>query len=66
VLANRAAGAAHRPWLDVDPRAWVERALEVREQLYAEVADLTVDTSRGTPSRTAADIQRALTERALA
>jgi shikimate kinase len=43
-LAARAAGAAHRPWLDTDPRAWMTAALLEREPLYASVADHVVDT----------------------
>ena len=44
VLAARAVGAAHRPWLDEDPVAWFRQAAAERDGLYASVADLAVDT----------------------
>lgn len=43
VLAERAKGAAHRPWLVGDVDAWFERALAEREPLYRAVADVIVD-----------------------
>jgi shikimate kinase len=49
VLAARAAGAAHRPWLDDDPVAWFTRTLEEREPLYRAVADLEIDTGATDP-----------------
>jgi shikimate kinase len=60
VLAERAAGAAHRPWLDEDPIGWFRTALAEREPLYRRVADLEVDTSRLTPSESAERILAAL------
>ena len=45
VLAARAAGAAHRPWLDEDPVAWFRQASAERDALYASVADVQVDTA---------------------
>lgn len=44
-LAKRAVGAAHRPWLDDDPLGWFGRALAERDPLYAEVADIEIDTA---------------------
>lgn len=45
ILAERAAGAAHRPWLDGDAEAWFVATLAEREPLYADVADLEVDVA---------------------
>ena len=45
-LAERAAGAEHRPWLDADPVAWMSATLAEREPLYASVADHVVDTDQ--------------------
>lgn len=53
-LAKRAVGAAHRPWLDDDPRGWFERALAERDPLYASVADIEIDTA-AMSARQAAD-----------
>ena len=60
VLAARAEGAAHRPWLDEDPLAWFRAARKERAPLYASVADLEVDTSRRTPEECADRILDAL------
>lgn len=60
VLAARAAGAAHRPWLDDDPVAWFRRAADERDSLYAEVADLVVDTAQMDPGTAATRIGEAL------
>jgi shikimate kinase len=48
-LAERAAGADHRPWLDADPVAWMAAALAAREPLYASVADHVVETGATAP-----------------
>lgn len=53
VLAARAVGADHRPWLDDDPVAWFRNALDERAGLYASVADLEVDTGRLSPDEAA-------------
>lgn len=63
VLAARAVGAAHRPWLDDDAVGWFERALAERDPLYDAVADLEVDTSTATPTDAAEAILRAATIR---
>jgi shikimate kinase len=44
VLAARAAGATHRPWLDDDPVRWFSSTIEERAPLYRAVADLEIDT----------------------
>ncbi len=61
VLADRAAGAAHRPWLEDDPRGWFERAAAERDPLYASVADVEVDTAVTPPAEAAEAILRAAT-----
>jgi shikimate kinase len=45
VLAERAVGGMHRPWLEGDLLGWFVSTLAVRDPLYASVADLEVDTS---------------------
>ena len=60
VLASRAAGAAHRPWLDDDPVAWFRESAAEREALYAEVSDLVIDTEGTRPPETARRIAEAL------
>lgn len=60
VLAARAAGAAHRPWLAEDPVGWFRRVLRQRDRLYAEIADLEVDTTSMGADDTAARILAAL------
>ncbi len=60
VLAARAAGAAHRPWLADDPVAWFRRTLDERERLYAGIADLAVDTTMMDAEETAQRILTAL------
>ncbi len=49
VLAERAAGAPHRPWLDDDPVGWMAAALAEREPLYGEVADVVLQTDAESP-----------------
>ena len=61
VLAARAVGAAHRPWLDDDPLGWFERAAAERDPLYASVADVEVDTATASPSQAAEAFLRAAT-----
>ncbi|HEY6607613.1 MAG TPA: shikimate kinase [Candidatus Limnocylindria bacterium] len=63
VLAARAVGAGHRPWLDGDPKAWFERALAERESLYASVAELVVDIEALDPVGAAARIVEAVSAR---
>jgi shikimate kinase len=63
VLASRAAGAAHRPWLDDAPVAWFRAAERERAPLYEAVSDLAVDTARMSPEESAASILDALATR---
>jgi shikimate kinase len=53
VLAGRAVGAEHRPWLDDDPVGWFTRTIEERASLYREVADLEIDTGSVNPAAAA-------------
>ena len=50
VLADRAAGAEHRPWLDEDPTSWMAAALAEREPLYGSVADVVLLTDAEPPA----------------
>jgi shikimate kinase len=60
VLAARAAGAEHRPWLEDDPVTWFRTTLSERDPLYADVADLALDTSAADPAAAALAIMDAL------
>ena len=60
VLATRAVGAAHRPWLDEDPVGWFRSAAAARDELYASVADLEIDTGVVRPVEAAARILDAI------
>jgi shikimate kinase len=62
VLAARAAGAPHRPWLDGDAAAWFARTSAERDALYASVADLEIDTAE-TDAERAADLILAAIDR---
>lgn len=53
VLAARAAGAEHRPWLDQDAVGWFRQTMAERDPLYAEVTDLEIDTAVTTPAQAA-------------
>lgn len=53
VLAARAVGAAHRPWLDDDPVAWFERTIAERAPLYRSIAGIEVDTGTSDPGAAA-------------
>jgi shikimate kinase len=44
VLAARAVGGGHRPWLDDDPVAWFSRVHRERAPWYRDVAVLRIDT----------------------
>lgn len=56
VLAGRAAGALHRPWLEEDPLAWFVGVMAEREPLYRAAADMVVDTRDGGPEAAADQI----------
>jgi shikimate kinase len=53
VLAERATGADHRPWLDDDPVAWMAVTLAERDPLYESIADRIVQTDAAAPEATA-------------
>ena len=55
-VEQRSAGGAHRPWPDDDRAGWIARALETRERLYQEVADLVLDADALAPEALAAQI----------
>jgi shikimate kinase len=56
VLAERARGADHRPWLDDDPVAWMSTTLAEREPLYASVTDRIVETDATPPEAAVRDL----------
>jgi shikimate kinase len=58
VLAQRAAGAAHRPFLDEDPLTWMTARLAEREPLYASVADVEIWTDVEPPEDAALRLHR--------
>jgi shikimate kinase len=61
VLAARATGAEHRPWLDGDSEGWFRRTMAERDPLYAQVSDLEIDTGAASPAEAADLIVAALT-----
>lgn len=61
VLAARAAGAEHRPWLDGDTEGWFRRTVAQRDPLYVQVSDLEIDTGATSPPEAADAIVAALT-----
>ncbi|MGI8657193.1 MAG: shikimate kinase [Candidatus Limnocylindria bacterium] len=52
VLAVRASGSAHRPWLEGDAEDWLRRTGRDRESLYRDVADFRIDTGASDASET--------------
>lgn len=60
ILAARAVGAEHRPWLDGDTEGWFRRTVADREPLYAQVSDLEIDTGASSPEEAAEAIVAAL------
>ena len=56
VLVGRVGRDEHRPLLDDDPAATLQRMEDDREALYQEVADVTVDTAATPPERVAEQI----------
>jgi shikimate kinase len=60
VLAARAVGASHRPWLDGDAVAWFTRTAAERDWMYAMVEDLSVDTATTDPDEAADRILAAI------
>jgi len=63
VLAARAAGATHRPWLDDDPVAWFRQTIAERAPLYRAVADLEIDTGSTEPAAAAERVVERLSAR---
>jgi shikimate kinase len=63
VLAARATGAEHRPWLDGDPVAWFREAAAVRDPLYRAVSTLEIDTETVRPTEAAQAIVEAVSAR---
>ena len=62
LLAERALGAEHRPWLDTGGEAWIHSSAAERDPLYASVADLVVDTDGRMPGEIAAEILGGIAE----
>jgi shikimate kinase len=48
-LAARVSGGSHRPWLEDDPLAWLRETAAERADLYASIADVTVDVDELEP-----------------
>lgn len=55
-LEARAMGGAHRPWINSGGGAWIAATVEVRDPLYASVADITLDTDGRSPDGIARDV----------
>lgn len=53
VLASRAVGTEHRPWLEEEAEAWLREVERERADWYAEVASLTVHGDDLTPGEVA-------------
>jgi shikimate kinase len=60
ILAARLGSATHRPLLDENPAAVLERLDAIRRPLYEEVADVVVDVDDLTPDQVVACIEAAL------
>lgn len=56
IVARRAPGAKHRPWLDRGGEEWIRDAVDQRNPLYASVASVTVEADGRAPARIAAEI----------
>jgi len=55
-LAQRAAGGWHRPWLELDPVAWLAARSAERDALYGQAADLVVNVDTKLPAAVATAI----------
>lgn len=53
VLAKRAVGAEHRPWLEEEAEAWLRKVAHERAAMYAEVASLVVNSDELSPDEVA-------------
>jgi shikimate kinase len=62
VLAERAAGSEHRPWLEGDAESWMRESAAERDPLYASVADITIDTTTNSPEAAASELHERLLE----
>jgi shikimate kinase len=58
VLVERVRGAEHRPLLDTDPQAALQRVLDARASLYRDVADAIVYVDGRSPSDVADAVLR--------
>lgn len=63
ILAGRAPGGDHRPFVDADGLEWMRRTATDRKPLYTEVASLAVDTGTGSPNDAVRTIQEHLAAR---
>ena len=64
MLARRAVGADHRPWLEEEAEAWLREVAAERADWYREVAWLTVDTTDLSPAEIADVVLENLAESA--
>ena len=60
VLIERAMSAEHRPFVDTAGPDWLVATAVEREPMYAEVADVAVDTGDSTPAESVAAIRKHL------
>jgi shikimate kinase len=60
VLAERATGSEHRPWLGGDAESWIREAAAERDPLYASAAHITLDTTSDPPEESALELRRRL------
>ena len=58
VLAERAAGSEHRPWLEGDAKSWMRDAVAERDPLYASAAEITLDTTSDPPDESVLELRR--------
>jgi shikimate kinase len=64
VLAQRAVGAEHRPWLEEEAERWLREVAAERAALYEEVASMTVNTDDLTPEGVVDRVMEFLSEHA--
>jgi len=55
-LAQRAAGGWHRPWLELDPVAWLAARVTERHPLYERAADVVIDVDTKPPAEVATEV----------
>ncbi|MGQ0609249.1 MAG: shikimate kinase [Chloroflexota bacterium] len=56
ILQARAKGADHRPFIQRGGGSWIRDAIAERDPLYAQVADMVIDTGRMPAKESAAEI----------